>query len=248
MHTQPDYLFRGFHFLLTFLSELKCSADWDASEKNANDSESDCRSSLGTYLTQLIESRHGKVIQEIQWKGPLSPIKRIQVNGFPGTILISASHHTSYKYLLALASGTPCLHYNWIRHSVKEGELMPIEPYLLPSGIAIDGELLFYKQPSDSYLLESLRIEVFGETAEFKCIWTMILKEAGAKVVERLFSSSACRLDCILTDERPTEIVVERANKLHIPLVRTVWIVECLKCQRLISFEEYPEQFLFNAL
>ena len=73
----------------------------------------------------------------------------------------------------------------------------------------------------------------------------MILKEAGAKVVDRLFSSGdELRLDCILTDGIPNFIIEERAKKLKLPLVLTQWVIQCLVDGTRIPFDTSSDYVL----
>jgi hypothetical protein len=75
------------------------------------------------------------------------------------------------KYFLALASGTPCLHYNWILHCVEEDAILPWRSYLLPRGYVKKSKMVIKEGPKrapfEELLVtpkgEQLRFEVFGE-------------------------------------------------------------------------------------
>jgi len=62
------------------------------------------------------------------------------------------------------------------------------------------------------------------------------LKEAGAKVVSRLFGPTESRLDCIVIEKEPSYIVAEKALQLNIPLLSLEWVIQCLITQQLQPF------------
>jgi hypothetical protein len=57
----------------------------------------------------------------------------------------------------------------------------------------------------------------------------MILREAGARVVERLFTAAENRLEYILADPNPPRGVPQRAEYLNIPVVSPEWVIEVKK-------------------
>ncbi len=83
--------------------------------------------------------------------------------------MISDNAKRTMKYLLALASGTPCVHYNWILHSVEQQCILPYEKYILPSGLFKETGKVAYrdKEPYEKLPLEGARFDVFGST-EFR--------------------------------------------------------------------------------
>lgn len=95
----------------------------------------------------------------------------MRADGVAKTILIADNAKRTLKYFLALASGTPCLHYNWITHCVEEDAILPWRSYLLPRGWVKKSKLLVYQDskfaPFSELLVteegEQLRFDVFGE-------------------------------------------------------------------------------------
>lgn len=66
-----------------------------------------------------------------------SPKKKSPVKLPPRVLLLADKDHRTSKFLLCLASGLPCLHFNWAFHSVRQNCLIPDwEQYLLPSGFS----------------------------------------------------------------------------------------------------------------
>jgi hypothetical protein len=110
----------------------------------AKDSGSESTSSYN-HIAELIKSNGGKVIDEVNWAYPTSIIqKKTRSDGLPKTIMIAENARRTMKFLLALASGTPCVHYNWILHCVEQEAVLPFEKYLLPAGVSKEtGEMVY---------------------------------------------------------------------------------------------------------
>jgi BRCA1 C Terminus (BRCT) domain len=68
-----------------------------------------------------------------------------------------------------------------------------------------------------------------------------VLKEAGAKIVQRLFSENSDRLDYILADKPPEKEVLERAQKADIPVTTVEWVIECVILQELLPLDSAEE-------
>jgi len=78
-------------------------------------------------------------------------------------------------------------------------------------------------------------VEVVG-TPEFKAMWSQILHHAGAKVVDRLFSLSVeGRIDYILSDPEPTDMVITKAQTIGKPLCTTEWLIQSLLVQKVLD-------------
>jgi hypothetical protein len=61
-----------------------------------------------------------------------------------------------------------------------------------------------------------------------KNCWSRVVREAGGKSVERLFTTAEDRLDFILSDDDPLEINVAKVKELKMPLLTTDWLLETL--------------------
>jgi hypothetical protein len=49
-----------------------------------------------------------------------SQLRRTKKKGVPPLVLIGAKPERTFKYIMALAARIPCLHYNWILHSIEQ--------------------------------------------------------------------------------------------------------------------------------
>jgi hypothetical protein len=67
------------------------------------------------------------------------------------------------------------------------------------------------------------------------------LKEAGAKVVERLFSDAESRLDVVIASKDADDAIIERSQQLKIPLVSSEWIIQSLYARKPCKFNENPK-------
>ena len=70
-------------------------------------------------VEKSIKSEGGKIIQEFDI-GKTNIETKSRQDGVPKTILIAPSCKRSIKYFAALSRGIPCVHYNWILHSIEE--------------------------------------------------------------------------------------------------------------------------------
>jgi len=78
-------------------------------------------------------------------------------------------------------------------------------------------------------------------TEIFKDPWSTILKEAGAKVVSRLFSESEDRIDCVIADQTIEPNAIKRINKLKKPLLDPEWVVQSIIMEKKLTFDAHPE-------
>jgi len=90
-------------------------------------------------------------------------------------------------------------------------------------------QLAYYNQKQN----EPYRVEVVG-TPNFKMMWSQILHYAGAKIVDRMFTTES-RIDFILSDPEPTDMVIEKAQSLGKPLCTSEWVVQSLLVQKVLD-------------
>jgi hypothetical protein len=139
--------------------------------------------------------------------------------------------------LSALASATPIVAPEWISkvnkekkkneksifltflsQMVEKREVIPMMPYLIGGSTA-----------GPELLLDEMRIEFVGSTA-FKDYYSRIVREGGAKVVNRLFQGDL-RIDLIISEENyicPNFLVEKEAAKRDIPIVSVDWLTEVI--------------------
>lgn len=58
-----------------------------------------------------------------------------------------------------------------------------------------------------------------------------MLKEGGAKVVQRLYTPQEGRIECIVSDPNPTDYLAAKFRELEVPVVSKEWIVQSLFAQ-----------------
>ena len=75
--------------------------------------------------------------------------------------------------------------------------------------------------------LVGIRLEVHG-AADFRRTWELVARTAGAKVVNRLLTGAADRLDVVVSEQYPVDAVVEKVTEQAIPLVSADWIRDSL--------------------
>jgi hypothetical protein len=68
--------------------------------------------------------------------------------------------------------------------------------------------------------------------------WARVLKEAGAKIVQRLFSERADRLDYVLSDRLPEPEIAARAKEAGVKIVSVEWVIECVLVQEVVPLEQ----------
>ena len=84
---------------------------------------------------------------------------------------------------------------------------------------------------------------IFLPNIVFQRDWQLILKSAGAKIVERIFEEKP-HLDCVVITPEKLEIGVEahirsRIKKLGIPACNTEWVIACLIAQEVVPMKQY---------
>lgn len=100
----------------------------------------------------------------------------------------------------------------------------------------------FFLRGTDAFatqLFSQQRIQLLG-TSEFKRHWACILKESGAKVVERLFSDTEDRIDLILFEDQnevPRNFLAKIEN-LGLKKATIEWAIQCLINQEILEIFE----------
>jgi hypothetical protein len=201
-------------------------------------------------VAAVIGAGGGSLIETVFGEASVAP-KMLTRRGsepseLPNTMLVAPRTLRTGKFFWALAAHVPCLHYNWILHSAAANKLLPLRDYLLPAAIdAARGERpspLARLQPLSSRLaLDGVRIEVHSTNSEFRRTWETVVRTAGAKVVSRLVTGGADRLDVVVTDPSPAILVVENTNAHNVPLVGVDWVIDCL-----IAGESVPPDATFH--
>jgi hypothetical protein len=192
----------------------------------------------------VIAAGGGAVVDSVTSSTPVNPKllpKRAADGGdLPNTLLVAPRAVRTGKFFWALASHVPCVHYNWVLFSAAHGAVLPIGDYLLPATASgKTSPLLRLPALSTKHrALEGLRIELHSLSGDFRRTWESVVRAAGGRVVNRLLASSddEPRIDVVVTDPTPTQLVVDAATKLKVPLVFVDWVVDSLIAGQPLSF------------
>lgn len=82
-----------------------------------------------------------------------------------------------------------------------------------------------------AFVFNGLRVELVGG-AQFKVEWGRVIREAGGKVAERLFTDNASRLDLVVSETNaltPNVLVENACASLGVPLVSVRYVIDCIK-------------------
>jgi len=196
----------------------------------------------------------GNIVNSIIKKSPKRISTPMKKPIKPSFIILSPCAMRTFKYLLGLGARLPCIHYYWIAICYKYETYIDPIPYLLPAGMTLEKQL--EKIPSsvinqypvditqltfyDSSTSDQFRIEIVGST-DFKEQWSQVIYEGGGKLVTRLFSSIESRIDFILSDSEPTEIVINKAKSLGQPLCSIEWLIQSLISQKVQNPNSHNE-------
>ena len=258
----PPNMFKRFSFIISGLrsvSEAASSASFIKMQIKA----------LGGKLANFRPPQRKKVKRSVNGEESFEL-------GMAQTILISEKPQRTLKYINALASGVPCVHYRWLLACLHQGKLIPLEEFLLPAGYNEDSALVpipswfvqedqedvpYYErypfliadeddeddttmdapkeqQPklatrkatkrSKRAAPDNYRVEVIG-THAFQQQWKSILKQVGAKIVERLDAARDYgTLDFVLSDAEPTDLHIKLSQARGLPLCTIDWALQSI--------------------
>jgi BRCA1 C Terminus (BRCT) domain len=257
----PERLFRGFTFVLTGLRGQSISQVMGV-ETDPKDAKKDAGTLIERAIRRGGGKVLGNV-QAMARSGswPPHPLHA----GYPSLILLAGGSGRplrTVKYLLAVAVGHPPVHARWVLHSAGVGRLAPLLSYVLPVGYSMTRSQYLYtagytlpshtaaadsdadeaefadgpqeKTPSRTSIFNDMRVEIVGMRT-FREDWSMLLRAAGARVVERLCSSFAGDINVVLFESRPLDTVVQEARKRNAALVSVEWATQSLFHRRALS-------------
>lgn len=143
--------------------------------------------------------------------------------------LLSDDYCRTYKYLVALATGIPCVSYDWIIECTKKEHLVNYQPYLLPSGYSLETHSTLKLMPRRSGTLGKVRVYISGKK-QFKTFWTPVLSKAGATVAARVTcqDADAYRANVILAEPKDSQRLDDLAARSGMTIQNTEWFVQCL--------------------
>jgi len=189
-------------------------------------------------LGTTIESHGGKVGDFPDDPGPTEPIRTDPFVTLPSRILIADKERRTLKYLLALATGVPCVQPLWVKHCSEQGCALPFLPYLLPAGYSLAREELLYLTYPKCNILADFTVTVLGSD-DFIHHWDVVLKACGAQVVMcDMQALKSC--DVIVSDPFPQADFKKAAKSLKVPIVAVEWVIQCLINQHPQPLDGHP--------
>lgn len=230
-HTDSN-LFKGMYFLLTCVpleSIDRFQDDKDDKSSDPGTSEDEVEWSKKPFirdrLTKQIVAGGGKVYADFN---------EIPQDEYKNTKLITNVPNTTAKALLCLSVGIPVYNHNWIIRCCQESKLVNPAENGLPAGWSLEKNayIEMFQRPSNKPLTQVVVIiPVVESEKQFAPFWRQVCENAGAVVIladkpdaVEIFEQGTV----VLTNSLCPSWAVEEANKLQIPLLSTIWIVQCL--------------------
>ncbi|KAF4529177.1 hypothetical protein B566_EDAN017545 [Ephemera danica] len=155
--------------------------------------------------------------------------------------MITNRSSTSTKSIMCLALGVRSVRFMWIIQSCVEGKLLPYKSYLLPAGQSLYpiARIEWSSRPDKARPFNNMTIALVSnvENSNFLEFWKKVLLLGKAsRVLSFLREDFVTQekndlkglVDIIVTDNDHTEQLVDMANALRLPLVRTNWAIQCL--------------------
>lgn len=150
------------------------------------------------------------------------------------SFLLSDECCRTQKYLVALATGIPCVSYDWITECTRKERLVSHNSYLLPSGQSHDTNSSVQWTPRRcGTILHGMLVHIVGKKA-FKSFWSPVLLKAGATIATRLTSQEATghSMSVVIADpeepERLSESLRNMAARCGFNILSVEWIIQCL--------------------
>ncbi|GAB0092313.1 TP53-binding protein 1 isoform X1 [Sergentomyia squamirostris] len=218
-------LFKNKSFILTITFESKLnhhSADF-------NDERHQLISDVPFFkdhLQRQIEAGGGKVYKH--WED-------VPKSKYANCKLITPFPCITAKYVQCLATGINAVSHLWIIESCRNGQVLDVQEYILPSGWSVIEKR--YVQPTvkrvstSSKAFADLNIMLTSGSKDFTEFWSRVCKLAGAasvSTVKSLKDISTTEKGFLLVGGDVSPVMIEKAKDFNISVVSTVWVVQSL--------------------
>ncbi|MGH0176253.1 UNVERIFIED_CONTAM: hypothetical protein FKN15_074750 [Acipenser sinensis] len=223
-------LFLGYAFLLTASSETDRETNHPGSEEYVETAPYNKR-----YTESQLKAGGGYILQDFN-EG--------QCNAAYQTLLIADQHCRTRKYLLCLASGTPCVSHLWVRDSCHANQLLNFRSYLLPAGLGLQENSIVDWHPRRSPF-QSLKILLVSDRPLE--LWADLLMMGGASSVRQHNAATQNQevavgvFDLIVTDRSCPASVLKCAAALDLPVVSPEWMIQSLIAGERLGYTTHPQ-------
>lgn len=161
-------------------------------------------------------------------------------------ILIAAGPCLTARYVQCLAVNMQVISNEWVVDCCRENRLLDMKGYALPSGWSIleDRYIPYWpgrgtepQQRGSASPLINRTILISSENDDFIKFWSRVCKFAGAKTkpIKSVMDISANKRSLLLTDSEILAANIEKAKAVNVPIVSTVWVIECLVLGKLCA-------------
>ncbi|KAI6182753.1 hypothetical protein M3Y97_00414900 [Aphelenchoides bicaudatus] len=168
--------------------------------------------------------------------------------------LIADGYYRTQKYLFALASSIPCLHFTWLKQCVEKNELVDYEEYLLKAGCSVVDNQEYPWAPLKGNLFKDKTIFVYAanvdqpasNSVQFAEIWKPLLNLLGAEVltcdemdVDKVVEfAKNTEYDFLLTDRTCDEKVLACVDEDK--TVSSNWVIHAVVVNELVPATTHP--------
>ncbi|XP_046624806.1 uncharacterized protein LOC124307320 [Neodiprion virginianus] len=174
--------------------------------------------------------------------------KQIPQSEYKKVKLITNVPNLTAKSIQCLSVGIPTYSHNWVIQCCRDKKTLKLTPYELPAGWSeekrkyIESYDRLIKQPFNGMIIALPVLDnrnVINRTIQF---WRSICENAGAVVqIINDPETDLSHVTAVLTDNRCPSWLVEKADSLQIPLVSTVWIVQCIIVGQSLQYDSHPK-------
>ncbi|XP_012256975.3 TP53-binding protein 1-like isoform X2 [Athalia rosae] len=241
--SKSSTIFKNMTFILTCTSSDLISRRQtdDSCSETGTENEEDWRKIpfIKERIQKQLTSGGGKVYDSF---------KLIPQSEYKNTKLITNVPNLTAKSVQCMSVGIPTCSHNWVINCCKENKTLSVSDYALPVGLSIVRNKYIElwerpnKEPFNGMVIGIPMLDNRNVAKRSVQFWSRICENAGAvvQVIEDT-DSDLCNLTAVLADNRCPNWIVEKACDWQIPLVSTVWIVQCLIEGRLVLHDSHPE-------
>lgn len=186
-------------------------------------------------LAKLIEDYGGKVHSDI-----IDVLQR--KSSSKAMVIATPVSWRKLKFMYAVAAGIPVVHPEWIHACARQGQVISVEGYRVPSGYSVTTAKFECLSTPNLNMFQGLRVGIprvlqrLTDSASnpMSDLVAFILRSHGANSVdEDLVQSREKTVDVVVSEEY-TKVCDYYATKHQVPVKSFAWVTECMILQRLL--------------